>query len=155
MPQGDYIELHQKRHGFRLDHFERKRKKEARAPHKLAEFERKAFGLKAKLHHKKRHAEKAVMRKTIAMHQQVPIAFTPGSSHLAYSVTAPMGLHCAWSASNLITYCTHCPPRVRLDPLATMSRACRSGLSGVPSHNLAWLCRAGVCRDGLGLGLRS
>ena len=54
MPQGDYIELHRKRHGFRLDHFERKRKKEAREPHKLAEFERKAFGLKAKLHHKKR-----------------------------------------------------------------------------------------------------
>lgn len=71
MPQGDYIELHRKRHGFKLDHFERKRKKEARAPHKLAEFEKKVFGLKAKLHHKKRHAEKAVMRKTIAMHQQV------------------------------------------------------------------------------------
>jgi ribosome biogenesis protein NSA2 len=57
-------------HGFRLDHFERKRKKEAREPHRLAEFERKAFGLKAKLHHKKRAQEKAVMRKTIAMHQQ-------------------------------------------------------------------------------------
>eukprot|EP00960_Hanusia_phi_P072708 767860-Hanusia_phi.AAC.4 len=70
MPQGDYIELHRKRHGFRLDHFERKRKKEARRPHELAEFEKKAFGLKAKLHHKKRHQEKAVMRKTIAMHQQ-------------------------------------------------------------------------------------
>ncbi len=54
MPQGDHIELHRKRHGFRLDHFERKRKKEAREPHKLAEYERKAFGLKAKLHHKKR-----------------------------------------------------------------------------------------------------
>jgi hypothetical protein len=24
MPQGDYIELHQKRNGFRMDHFERK-----------------------------------------------------------------------------------------------------------------------------------
>ena len=46
------------RHGFRLDHFERKRKKEARKPHELAEYERKAFGLKAKLHHKKRHQEK-------------------------------------------------------------------------------------------------
>jgi hypothetical protein len=63
------------------------------------------------------------MRKTIAMHQQVPIAFTPGSSHLAYSVTAPMGLHCAWSASNLITYCTHCPPRVR------SGSCCVSGLT--------------------------
>ena len=46
------------RHGFKLDHFERKRKKEARAPHELANYERKAFGLKAKLHHKKRHLEK-------------------------------------------------------------------------------------------------
>ena len=41
-----------------MDHFERKRKKEARKPHELAEYERKAFGLKAKLHHKKRHQEK-------------------------------------------------------------------------------------------------
>jgi hypothetical protein len=128
MPQGDYIELHQKRHGFRLDHFERKRKKEARAPHKLAEFERKAFGLKAKLHHKKRHAEKAVMRKTIAMHQQVPLAFTPGSSPLACSVTAPMGLHCAWSPSNLITYCTHWPPRVR------SGSCCVSGLTHLKQY---------------------
>jgi hypothetical protein len=47
-----------RRHGFRLDHFERKRKKEARKPHELAQYERKAFGLKAKLHHKKRHQEK-------------------------------------------------------------------------------------------------
>jgi hypothetical protein len=30
-PQGDYIDLHQKRHGRRLDYEERKRKKEARA----------------------------------------------------------------------------------------------------------------------------
>jgi ribosome biogenesis protein NSA2 len=50
------------RHGFRLDHFERKRKKEARAPHELAQFEKKAFGLKAKLHHKKRHQEKVLIR---------------------------------------------------------------------------------------------
>lgn len=32
--QGDYIELHQKRHGRRLDYEERKRKKEARQVHK-------------------------------------------------------------------------------------------------------------------------
>jgi hypothetical protein len=30
-PQGDYIELHQKRHGRRLDYEERKRKREARS----------------------------------------------------------------------------------------------------------------------------
>ncbi|KAI7985031.1 hypothetical protein LOK49_LG14G00685 [Camellia lanceoleosa] len=28
-PQGDYIELHRKRHGYRHDHFKRKHKKEA------------------------------------------------------------------------------------------------------------------------------
>jgi hypothetical protein len=32
-PQGDYIELHQKRHGRRLDYDERKRKREAREVH--------------------------------------------------------------------------------------------------------------------------
>ena len=34
MAQGDYIELHRKRHGRKLDHEERKRKKEARSGHK-------------------------------------------------------------------------------------------------------------------------
>ncbi|KAL3652335.1 hypothetical protein CASFOL_002016 [Castilleja foliolosa] len=33
-PQGDYIELHRKRNGYRLDHFERKRKRERREPKK-------------------------------------------------------------------------------------------------------------------------
>ena len=33
-PQGDYIALHKKRHGRRLDYEERKRKKEARQVHK-------------------------------------------------------------------------------------------------------------------------
>lgn len=40
-PQGDHIELHQKRHGFRPDHFERKRKKEAREVHKRSAFAQK------------------------------------------------------------------------------------------------------------------
>ena len=30
MPQGEHIELHRKRNGFRMDYFEKKRKKEAR-----------------------------------------------------------------------------------------------------------------------------
>ena len=38
MAQGDYIELHQKREGKRLDHEERKRKKEARMGHKRSEY---------------------------------------------------------------------------------------------------------------------
>ena len=32
MPQNEHIELHRKRHGRRLDHEERARKKEAREP---------------------------------------------------------------------------------------------------------------------------
>jgi len=96
MPQGEHIELHRKRHGFRLDYHEKKRKKEARGVHKRAAFAQKAIGLQAKLYRcagrraaaacagslrragndlapgrsKKRHAEKATMKKTIAMHQQ-------------------------------------------------------------------------------------
>jgi len=34
MPQNEHIELHRKRAGYRLDYHERKRKKEAREPHK-------------------------------------------------------------------------------------------------------------------------
>ncbi|KAJ6921193.1 hypothetical protein NC652_015177 [Populus alba x Populus x berolinensis] len=55
MPQGDYIELHRKRHGYRLDHFERKRKKEAREE----------LGIKGKMIAKKNYAEKALMKKTL------------------------------------------------------------------------------------------
>ena len=70
MPQGEHIELHRKRHGFRLDYHEKKRKKEARSVHKRAAFAQKALGLQAKMYSKRRHAEKATMKKTIAMHQQ-------------------------------------------------------------------------------------
>ena len=70
MPQGEHIELHRKRHGYRLDYHEKKRKKEARSVHRRAAFAQKAIGLKAKMYSKKRHAEKATMKKTIAMHQQ-------------------------------------------------------------------------------------
>lgn len=37
MPQHDYIELHQKRFGKRLDTEERARKKAARQPHEIAD----------------------------------------------------------------------------------------------------------------------
>ena len=37
MPQNEHIELHQKRHGRQLNHFERLRKKEGRAAHARAE----------------------------------------------------------------------------------------------------------------------
>ena len=68
MAQGDHIELHRKRHGRRLDHDEKARKKEARSVHSRAQFAQKVKGLRAKLHNKKRYAEKAVMKKKIKMH---------------------------------------------------------------------------------------
>jgi ribosome biogenesis protein NSA2 len=70
MPQNEHIELHRKRYGQQLDHAERKRKKEAREVHKRSEYAKKALGLKGKLFAKKRHQEKAMMKKTIAMHEE-------------------------------------------------------------------------------------
>ncbi|CAA7396850.1 unnamed protein product [Spirodela intermedia] len=70
MPQGDYIDLHRKRHGYRPDHFEKKRKKEAREVHKRSAIAQKAIGLKGKMFAKKRYAEKALMKKTLAMHDE-------------------------------------------------------------------------------------
>lgn len=67
MPQGDYIELARKRHGYRLDHHERTRKAEARAPRRAAAYAHKVTGIKAKIHHKRRYAEKAAMKKTLAL----------------------------------------------------------------------------------------
>ncbi|KZT28947.1 ribosomal protein S8e [Neolentinus lepideus HHB14362 ss-1] len=68
MPQNEYIEEHIKRHGRRLDYYERKRKREARAAHRTSSVAQKTFGLKAKLLHAKRHAEKVSMRKTLKAH---------------------------------------------------------------------------------------
>lgn len=70
MAQGDYIELHRKRHGYRMDHFERKRKREARGVHKASRFAQRVHGLRAKLYNKKRFNEKVQMKKTIKMHQE-------------------------------------------------------------------------------------
>jgi len=70
MPQGDHIELFRKRFGYRFDYFERKRKKEAREAHKRSQFAQKVHGLRAKLYHKKRFQEKALMKKTISMHAE-------------------------------------------------------------------------------------
>jgi len=70
MPQGEYIELAQKRHGKRLDYEKKIRKKEARSVHTRARYARKVTGLKAKLYNKQRFKEKAEMKKTIKAHQE-------------------------------------------------------------------------------------
>ncbi|KAJ2892012.1 Ribosome biogenesis protein [Coemansia aciculifera] len=70
MPQNEYIEESIRRHGRRLDHDERKRKKEARKVHKDSAFAQKVHGLKAKLYNKKRHNEKIQMKKTLKMHDE-------------------------------------------------------------------------------------
>ncbi|XP_064621026.1 ribosome biogenesis protein NSA2 homolog [Lineus longissimus] len=70
MPQNEHIELHRKRHGYRLDYHEKKRKKEARQPHEMAQKAKKLRGLKAKMYNKKRHSEKIQMKKTLKMHEE-------------------------------------------------------------------------------------
>ena len=70
MPQNEHIELAQKRHGVRLDHAEKTRKKLARESHKVSETARKLRGLKAKIYNKERYKEKASMRKAIKMHEE-------------------------------------------------------------------------------------
>eukprot|EP01105_Mastigella_eilhardi_P012830 TRINITY_DN2929_c0_g2_i1.p1 TRINITY_DN2929_c0_g2~~TRINITY_DN2929_c0_g2_i1.p1 ORF type:complete len:260 (+),score=84.06 TRINITY_DN2929_c0_g2_i1:63-842(+) len=70
MPQGDYIDLWRKRHGYRLDHFERLRKRQARSGKRQAHFAKKVSGIRAKLFHQKRFREKAAMKKTLSVHQE-------------------------------------------------------------------------------------
>ena len=71
MPQHEHIELHQKRHGERMDLQERKRKRDAREVHERSHKTQHVYhGLRAKLNNQRRFKEKATMRKTIAMHEQ-------------------------------------------------------------------------------------
>jgi ribosome biogenesis protein NSA2 len=70
MPQNDYIDLHKKRFGERLDTEERQRKKEAREPHELSKKAQSLKGLKAKLFNKQRFKEKIRMKKLIRAHEE-------------------------------------------------------------------------------------
>jgi len=71
MAQGDYIELHRRRNGRKLNHEERKRKKEARdGAHKNSAIAKKVRGLKAKQFNAKRYSEKAAMKKQIKQHAE-------------------------------------------------------------------------------------
>ncbi|PRT55121.1 Ribosome biogenesis protein NSA2 [Wickerhamiella sorbophila] len=70
MPQNEYIEQHIKKYGRRLDHEERKRKKEAREAHRVAKDAQNLRGFRAKMFAKKRYAEKVEMKKKIKQHEQ-------------------------------------------------------------------------------------
>eukprot|EP00976_Prorocentrum_cordatum_P057773 1164357-Prorocentrum_minimum.AAC.3 len=70
MPQGDYVELHQKRYGRQMDHEERKRKREARECKKKSALAQKLIGLKGKMNAKKNFKEKVAMKKTIQQHSE-------------------------------------------------------------------------------------
>lgn len=69
MPQNEHIELHRKRHGYRFDYFEKKRKKESRLGHIRSKKAQELRGIKAKLFNKKRFLEKVQMKKTIRAHE--------------------------------------------------------------------------------------
>ncbi|KAL8669769.1 MAG: hypothetical protein Q9224_007718, partial [Gallowayella concinna] len=55
---------------YSLDHDERTRKRLARSSHKASSSARSFTGLRAKLHAKKRHAEKIQMKKQIKAHEE-------------------------------------------------------------------------------------
>jgi ribosome biogenesis protein NSA2 len=70
MPQHDYIDLHRKRYGRRLDHEERQRKKTARSKHEIAKKSKTLTGIKAKLFHKQRYLEKSQAKKQMNVHEK-------------------------------------------------------------------------------------
>ncbi|PWN30443.1 putative NSA2-involved in biogenesis of ribosomal large subunit [Jaminaea rosea] len=81
MPQNDYIEEHIRRHGRRMDHEERMRKREARSSHKASAIAQKTTGLKAKMLNKKRRAEKIQLKKTLKAHEERDVKQASTSSN--------------------------------------------------------------------------
>ncbi|XP_047348613.1 ribosome biogenesis protein NSA2 homolog [Vespa velutina] len=79
MPQNEYIDKHRKLYGRRLDYEERKRKREAREPHKRAERARTLRGIKAKIFNKERRNEKIQMKKKIKAHEEKRVKQTSES----------------------------------------------------------------------------
>lgn len=73
MPQNEYIEVHKRRFGRRLDTEEKERKREGRAPHIISKKAQKTKGIKAKLLNRKRYVEKIEMKKKIRAHEQKEI----------------------------------------------------------------------------------
>lgn len=76
MPQNEYIERFQKQYGKRLDHDERKRKREAREGHKVSERAQNLRGLRAKLYAESRRKEKIQMKKAIRAKEEKNVKST-------------------------------------------------------------------------------
>jgi ribosome biogenesis protein NSA2 len=70
MPQNDYMDLHKKRFGERLDAEEKRRKKEARKTKVISKKAQTLKGIKAKLFNKERFKQKIQMKKTIKEHEE-------------------------------------------------------------------------------------
>ena len=65
MPQNDYMDLHKKRYGERMDADEKRRKKEARKSKVISKKAQTLKGIKAKLFNRERFKQKIQMKKTI------------------------------------------------------------------------------------------
>lgn len=70
MPQNEYIEESIKKDGRRLDYSDRKRKREARAPHEHAAAAKETMGFKAKILNRQNRVEKIEIRKKVKAHQE-------------------------------------------------------------------------------------
>lgn len=80
MPQNEYIERHAKLHGRRLDHDERKRKREAREGHDASFKSQNLRGLRAKLYAEKRRKEKIQLKKQIRAHEERNVSGKAGDA---------------------------------------------------------------------------